>query len=80
MTRDCDDFDSIRMAHAASVNPDLRELKRCNWATSNVRFAPCELPMGHNGKCYNGERDRAMRAAITEAFDLDPTLRERCKP
>jgi hypothetical protein len=54
---------AARLAVAAAENPDVREVKRCRWATSSERFAPCELPMGHEGNCYNGEQDLKIRAA-----------------
>jgi hypothetical protein len=67
------DVTSLRMAQAAAVNPDVRELKRCNWGTSNVRMAPCELTMGHNGRCYNGDERCEIEASIEQL--LTPEIR-----
>jgi hypothetical protein len=60
------DVQALRMAHARRVNPDVRELKRCGWATRSDRHAPCELPMGHPASqpCYNGDEKREIEASI----------------
>jgi hypothetical protein len=73
------DVRAFRMAQAAAVNPDLRELKRCGWATSHQRFAPCELPMGHNGQCYNGDDKRGLAEHFKQHPELLDKLREFAK-